>query len=166
VDRDEFSPKIAGPAGAGDAIQAGQPILVARNAGLEVRNIGKTYKKRPVIRDVSLQVQRGDAVGLLGPNGAGKTTSFYIITGLITPDYGDIALDGEVITNLPMYRRARLGIGYLPQEASIFRGLTVEQNLNAMTARVGARRTACRVFDYPFASHAGNCTVWRRTPTC
>lgn len=136
MDRDEFSPKTAGPAGAGDAIQVGQPILVARNAGLEVRNIGKTYKKRPVIRDVSLQVQRGDAVGLLGPNGAGKTTSFYIITGLITPDYGDIALDGEVITNLPMYRRARLGIGYLPQEASIFRGLTVEQNLNAILETV------------------------------
>ncbi|MDH5410226.1 MAG: LPS export ABC transporter ATP-binding protein [Alphaproteobacteria bacterium] len=111
-------------------------MLVAENTGLEVRNIGKTYKKRPVIRDVSLQVQRGEAVGLLGPNGAGKTTTFYIITGLITPDYGDIALDGEIITDLPMYRRARLGIGYLPQEASIFRGLSVEQNLNAILETV------------------------------
>jgi lipopolysaccharide export system ATP-binding protein len=136
VDRDDFSPKITGLADAGDAVQPGQPMLVTENAGLEVRNIGKTYKKRPVIRDVSLQVQRGEAVGLLGPNGAGKTTSFYIITGLITPDYGDVALDGEVITNLPMYRRARLGIGYLPQEASIFRGLSVEQNLNAILETV------------------------------
>ncbi len=108
------------------------PQLVADNSGLEVRNIGKTYKKRPVIRDVSLRVRRGEAVGLLGPNGAGKTTCFYIITGLITPDYGDVALDGEIITDLPMYRRARLGIGYLPQEASIFRGLSVEQNLGAI----------------------------------
>jgi lipopolysaccharide export system ATP-binding protein len=113
-----------------------RPRLVAANTGLEVRNIGKSYKKRPVIRDVSLQVQRGEAVGLLGPNGAGKTTSFYIITGLITPDYGEIVLDGEIITDLPMYRRARLGIGYLPQEASIFRGLTVEQNLNAILETV------------------------------
>jgi len=136
VDKDDFSPTLAGPAGPVDAAQAGQPILVAKNSGLEVRNIGKTYKKRPVLRDVSLQVQRGDAVGLLGPNGAGKTTCFYIITGLITPDYGDVALDGEVITNLPMYRRARLGVGYLPQEASIFRGLTVEQNLNAILETV------------------------------
>ena len=108
------------------------PQLVSDNSGLEVRNIGKTYKKRPVIRDVSLRVRRGEAVGLLGPNGAGKTTCFYIITGLITPDYGDVALDGEIITDLPMYRRARLGIGYLPQEASIFRGLSVEQNLGAI----------------------------------
>ncbi|MCK4866445.1 MAG: LPS export ABC transporter ATP-binding protein, partial [Alphaproteobacteria bacterium] len=123
---------MTGPADAGDAAQPGQPKLVAENAGLEVRNIGKAYKKRPVIRDVSLQVQRGEAVGLLGPNGAGKTTTFYIITGLITPDYGDTVLDGEIITNMPMYRRARLGIGYLPQEASIFRGLSVEQNLNAI----------------------------------
>lgn len=132
MDRDDLGPKAPGSADAGDVAQPGQPTLVAENAGLEVRNIGKAYKKRPVIRDVSLQVQRGEAVGLLGPNGAGKTTTFYIITGLITPDYGDIALDGEIITNMPMYRRARLGVGYLPQEASIFRGLSVEQNLNAI----------------------------------
>lgn len=133
---DLISSNVTGSAGAGDAVQPGQPTLVAENTGLEIRNIGKTYKKRPVIRDVSLLVQRGEAVGLLGPNGAGKTTCFYIITGLISPDYGDIVLDGEVITNLPMYRRARLGIGYLPQEASIFRGLSVEQNLNAILETV------------------------------
>lgn len=136
MDSDDLSSNVTGLAGAGDAAQPGQPALVAENAGLEIRSIGKTYKKRPVIRDVSLLVQRGEAVGLLGPNGAGKTTCFYIITGLISPDYGDIVLDGEVITNLPMYRRARLGIGYLPQEASIFRGLSVEQNLNAILETV------------------------------
>ena len=85
-----------------------------------------------MLRDVSLTVQRGEAVGLLGPNGAGKTTSFYIITGLIRPDYGQVLLDGDDITTQPIYRRARLGIGYLPQEASIFRGLTVEGNIRAV----------------------------------
>ena len=111
---------------------ASAPRLVAKNEGLVARNLGKQYKKRPVLRDVSLQVQRGEAVGLLGPNGAGKTTCFYMITGLIQPDYGTIALDGQELTDLPMYRRARLGIGYLPQEASILRGLTVEQNIRAV----------------------------------
>ncbi|MBW8726028.1 MAG: LPS export ABC transporter ATP-binding protein [Inquilinus limosus] len=111
---------------------AGAPRLVAKNDGLVARNLGKQYKKRPVLRDVSLQVQRGEAVGLLGPNGAGKTTCFYMITGLIQPDYGTILLDGQELTDLPMYRRARMGIGYLPQEASIFRGLTVEQNIRAV----------------------------------
>lgn len=99
---------------------------------LAAKNLGKQFKKRPVLRDVSVSVERGEAVGLLGPNGAGKTTCFYIITGLIRPDYGTITLDGVDITDLPMYRRARLGIGYLPQEASIFRGLTVEQNIRAV----------------------------------
>jgi lipopolysaccharide export system ATP-binding protein len=136
VDRDDTTASATGLASNDAEANSGQPTLVAENTGLEIRNIGKTYKKRPVIRDVSLQVQRGEAVGLLGPNGAGKTTCFYIITGLISPDYGDIVLDGEVITNLPMYRRARLGIGYLPQEASIFRGLSVEQNLNAILETV------------------------------
>nr|WP_249197582.1 LPS export ABC transporter ATP-binding protein [Gluconobacter kondonii] len=93
--------------------------------------IGKSYKKRAVVKNVSLQVQRGEAVGLLGPNGAGKTTSFYMIVGLVQPDTGTITLDGADITQLPMYRRARLGVGYLPQEASIFRGLNVEQNIMA-----------------------------------
>ncbi|MDH5513511.1 MAG: ATP-binding cassette domain-containing protein, partial [Gammaproteobacteria bacterium] len=113
-----------------------RPHLVAEGVGLEVRNIGKTFKKRPVIRDVSLHLRRGEAVGLLGPNGAGKTTTFYIITGLISPDYGDVVLEGELITQLPMYRRARLGIGYLPQEASIFRGLSVEDNMAAILETV------------------------------
>ncbi len=100
--------------------------------GLVASNIGKRYKRRPVLRDVSVRVKRGEAVGLLGPNGAGKTTCFYCITGLINPDTGTITLDGQDITGLPMYRRARLGIGYLPQEASIFRGLTVEQNIGSI----------------------------------
>ena len=100
--------------------------------GLVANNIGKRFKKRPVLRDVSVRVQRGEAVGLLGPNGAGKTTCFYCITGLINPDSGSIWLDGHDITGLPMYRRARLGIGYLPQEASIFRGLSVENNIRAV----------------------------------
>jgi lipopolysaccharide export system ATP-binding protein len=108
------------------------PRLVADNPGLVASNLGKRFKKRPVVRDVSVSVRRGEAVGLLGPNGAGKTTCFYIIMGLIAPDYGTVALDGVDITDLPMYRRARLGIGYLPQEASIFRGLTVEQNIRAV----------------------------------
>lgn len=99
---------------------------------LEVFNIGKKYKNRPVLRNVSLHVKRGEAVGLLGPNGAGKTTCFYCITGLITPDYGDVHIDGQDITNLPMYRRAKMGIGYLPQEASIFRTLSVEDNVKAV----------------------------------
>jgi lipopolysaccharide export system ATP-binding protein len=100
--------------------------------GLMAVNLGKRYKGRPVLRDVSLELKRGEAVGLLGPNGAGKTTCFYIITGLIAPDLGKIWLDGQEITNLPMYRRARAGVGYLPQEPSIFRGLTVEQNIRAV----------------------------------
>ena len=108
------------------------PRLVAENEGLDASNIGKRFRKRPVVRDVSISVRRGEVVGLLGPNGAGKTTCFYMITGLLSPDSGSIFLDGHDITDLPMYRRARLGIGYLPQEASIFRGLTVEQNIRAV----------------------------------
>jgi lipopolysaccharide export system ATP-binding protein len=108
------------------------PRLVAEARGLAADNLGKHFKQRPVLRDVSLYVRRGEAVGLLGPNGAGKTTCFYIITGLLQPDYGTISLDGGDITSLPMYRRARLGIGYLPQEASIFRGLSVEANIRAV----------------------------------
>jgi lipopolysaccharide export system ATP-binding protein len=108
------------------------PRLVEKDSGLRVENLGKSYGKRPVVRDVSLEVHRGEAVGLLGPNGAGKTTCFYMITGLIAPDYGTLFFDGNDITALPMYRRARLGVGYLPQEASIFRGLTVEQNIMAV----------------------------------
>jgi lipopolysaccharide export system ATP-binding protein len=103
--------------------------LQDHETGLVATGIGKVYKKRPVVRNVSISVRRGEAVGLLGPNGAGKTTSFYMIVGLVKPDTGSIRLDGHDITGLPMYRRARLGIGYLPQEASVFRGLNVEQNV-------------------------------------
>jgi lipopolysaccharide export system ATP-binding protein len=99
--------------------------------GLVATGLGKRFKKRPVVRNVSISVKRGEAVGLLGPNGAGKTTTFYMIVGLIASDSGTITLDGAEISALPMYRRARLGIGYLPQEASIFRGLNVEQNILA-----------------------------------
>jgi lipopolysaccharide export system ATP-binding protein len=108
------------------------PRLVSETSGLVAENLSKRFKNRPVLRDVSLTLGRGEVVGLLGPNGAGKTTCFYIVTGLIAPDYGLISLDGSDITELPMYRRARLGIGYLPQEASIFRGLTVENNIRAV----------------------------------
>ena len=99
---------------------------------LEIFNIGKKYKKRTVLKNVSLHVKKGEAVGLLGPNGAGKTTCFYCVTGLITPDYRDVYIGGQDITNMPMYKRARMGIGYLPQEASIFRTLSVEDNIKAV----------------------------------
>jgi lipopolysaccharide export system ATP-binding protein len=100
--------------------------------GLEAVMLAKSYRNRPVVRSVSVTVRRGEAVGLLGPNGAGKTTVFYMITGLIAADQGTISLDGADITHLPMYQRARLGIGYLPQESSVFRGLTVEENLRSV----------------------------------
>ncbi|MCA3376965.1 MAG: LPS export ABC transporter ATP-binding protein [Roseomonas sp.] len=108
-----------------------QMKVVPGSGGLYASGLGKRYKKRPVVRNVSLSLQRGEAVGLLGPNGAGKTTTFYMITGLVQPDEGRVMMDGHDVTMLPMYRRARLGLGYLPQEASIFRGLTVEQNIRA-----------------------------------
>jgi len=101
-------------------------------SGLIIDAVEKTFKKRPVLKGVSLKVEKGEVVGLLGPNGAGKTTTFYSMIGLIEPDAGRVLLDGHDITCLPMYRRARLGIGYLPQEASIFRGLTVEENIWAV----------------------------------
>src|SRR6187200_1013230 len=102
------------------------------DVGLDVRSIAKAYDRRAVLHDVSLAVHRGEVVGLLGPNGAGKTTCFYSVMGLVKPDSGRIFLDGDDITELPMYRRAILGLGYLPQETSIFRGLTVEQNIIAV----------------------------------
>ena len=108
------------------------PKLIVRNDGLIVDRIGKSYSKKPVVRGISLKIQKGEAVGLLGPNGAGKTTCFYMISGLIQPDYGKIILDGKDITQTPVYKRARLGIGYLPQEVSIFRGMSVEQNIRAI----------------------------------
>ncbi|MGB3178042.1 MAG: LPS export ABC transporter ATP-binding protein [Albidovulum sp.] len=106
--------------------------LAQGTAGLSVQHLRKSYRRRPVIRDVSLELARGEVVALLGPNGSGKTTCFYNIAGLIAPDSGQVMLDGRDVTGLPMYRRARLGIGYLPQEVSIFRGLSVEENINAV----------------------------------
>ena len=106
-------------------------LLDPGEPGLVAVGLGKTYKGRPVGKNVSLNVRRGEAVGLLGPNGAGKTTTFYMIVGQVRSDTGSISLEGAEISDLPMYRRARLGIGYLPQEASIFRGLNVEQNIMA-----------------------------------
>jgi lipopolysaccharide export system ATP-binding protein len=116
-------------------LDRGRQTSTAQDASrgrLEALRLAKQYRGRMVLRDVSLNVRRGEAVGLLGPNGAGKTTSFYIITGLIAPDRGQVLLDGHDVTRLPMYRRARLGIGYLPQEASIFRGLSVADNIRAV----------------------------------
>src|SRR6478752_7771810 len=104
--------------------------------GLEVISIAKSYDKRAILTDISLSVGKGEVLGLLGPNGAGKTTCFYSIMGLVRPDSGRILMDGIDVTKLPMYRRAILGLGYLPQETSIFRGMTVEQNINCVLEMV------------------------------
>lgn len=109
--------------------------------GLFVRGLGKSYKKRPVLRDISLELHRGEVIGLLGPNGAGKTTCFYAVTGLVIPEAGTITVDGRDVTTLPMYRRAKLGVGYLPQEASIFRGLSVEDNIRSVLELHHKRRS-------------------------
>ena len=117
-----------------EAVTLARPSSEAQLAdgGLEVHSIAKSYDRRAVLHDVSLAVHRGEVVGLLGPNGAGKTTCFYSVMGLVKPDSGRIFLDGQDITELPMYRRAILGLGYLPQETSIFRGMTVEENIMAV----------------------------------
>jgi lipopolysaccharide export system ATP-binding protein len=99
---------------------------------LVAENLGKSYSKKPVVRNVTIKLKKGEIVGLLGPNGAGKTTCFYMITGLVSQDYGKISINGHDVTNFPMYRRARMGLGYLPQEASVFRGLSVEDNIMAI----------------------------------
>ena len=115
----------------------------APNSTLQIRQISKTYKARRVVNQVSFQVRSGQVVGLLGPNGAGKTTSFYMVVGLVTPDEGEIHVDGKPISDLPMFRRARMGLSYLPQEASIFRRLTVWENIAIAfeaVGIVGARR--------------------------
>jgi lipopolysaccharide export system ATP-binding protein len=111
-----------------------QATLVSdnQNRGLVIKGLRKSYKKRVIIRDVSMDLRRGEVVALLGPNGSGKTTSFYAIAGLVNPDGGQVKIDGTDVTSLPMYRRARMGIGYLPQEMSIFRGLSVEDNIAAI----------------------------------
>jgi lipopolysaccharide export system ATP-binding protein len=116
------------PLALADAATAPTPEV----GGLLVRNLAKSYRSRPVLRDVSLSLKRGEVAALLGPNGAGKTTCFYAIAGLVPPDRGTILVDGQDVTWLPMYRRAKLGIGYLPQEASIFRGMTVADNIRAI----------------------------------
>lgn len=118
------------------APQATAPQAAPASSYLAVHGVEKSFGTRKIVRGVSIYVRRGEAVGLLGPNGAGKTTVFYMITGLIKADNGAIELDGHDVTKLPMYQRARLGIGYLPQEASIFRGLTVEQNIRAVLEAV------------------------------
>jgi lipopolysaccharide export system ATP-binding protein len=117
---------------AGEQPEAASRVGLGGRGVLAVHRLGKGYRGRMVVHDVSLSVRRGEAVGLLGPNGAGKTTVFYMITGLVKPDKGEIELDGYDVTPLPMFQRARLGVGYLPQEASIFRGLNVEDNIRAV----------------------------------
>jgi lipopolysaccharide export system ATP-binding protein len=126
-----MAPRKTAKSATTEVLTPSRPRVVEGSKGLVVTRIGKAYNKRPVVRSVSLSVKRGEVVGLLGPNGAGKTTCFYLITGLIPADAGTIEVEGHDVTRLPMYRRARLGIGYLPQEASIFRGLTAEQNIRA-----------------------------------
>ena len=123
-----------------------QPELTVSQGdqGLIVRNLRKSYRKRPVIRDVSLELTRGEVVALLGPNGSGKTTVFYSIAGLVMPDGGQVIIDGRDVTSYPMYRRAQLGIGYLPQERSIFQGLNVEDNILAILEIVEKDRTKRR----------------------
>jgi lipopolysaccharide export system ATP-binding protein len=125
-DEEEFLSEVS------DAATPAVPAPEAAEGWLAAHGLSRAFKGRKVVADVSLAVRRGESVGLLGPNGAGKTTVFYMITGLIRADAGRILLDGEEITHLPMYRRARLGLGYLPQEASIFRGLNVEDNIRAV----------------------------------
>ncbi len=137
-----------------DAVHDAAPPIP--QGGLEVVSIAKSYDKRAVLTDISLSVGKGEVLGLLGPNGAGKTTCFYSIMGLVRPDAGRILMDGEDVTNLPMYRRAILGLGYLPQETSIFRGMTVEQNINSVLEMVepDAETRAVeleRLLDEPFA---------------
>jgi lipopolysaccharide export system ATP-binding protein len=137
IPRDVAAPRKAAPPAEkprprGKSNGAAAPRMATKAGYLAVHSVEKSFGSRQVVRGVSIYVRRGEAVGLLGPNGAGKTTVFYMITGLIKADRGAIELDGHDVTKLPMYQRARLGIGYLPQEASIFRGLTVEQNIRAV----------------------------------
>ena len=143
---------------------AAAPRLTRRAGYLAVHSVEKSFGTRQVVRGVSIYVRRGEAVGLLGPNGAGKTTVFYMITGLIKADRGAIELDGHDVTGLPMYQRARLGIGYLPQEASIFRGLTVEQNIRAVLEVVEPSRKK-REAELNSLLDEFNITRLRKTPS-
>jgi lipopolysaccharide export system ATP-binding protein len=153
------APKPAPRAGGGAV-----PRQAARPGYLAVHSVEKSFGSRKVVRGVSIYVRRGEAVGLLGPNGAGKTTVFYMITGLIKADRGAIELDGHDVTKLPMYQRARLGIGYLPQEASIFRGLTVEQNIRAVLEVVEPSRKK-REAELDSLLDEFNITRLRKTPS-
>jgi lipopolysaccharide export system ATP-binding protein len=150
---------------AADARRSGAPVRPAtRHAYLAAHGVEKSFGRRMVVRGVTLYVRRGEAVGLLGPNGAGKTTVFYMVTGLIKADKGRIELDGHDVTALPMYQRARLGIGYLPQEASIFRGLNVEDNIRAVLEVVEPNRRR-READLNALLEEFNITRLRKTPT-
>ena len=141
-----------------------QPVASDTSEGLFVDQIGKSFRDRVVVNHVSLRLRRGEVMGLLGPNGAGKTTCFYVIIGLIAADYGRIVLDGEDITAQPMFQRARMGLGYLPQEASIFRGMTVSQNVMAVVelrerSSSVARATVERLLDELRISHLKNASA-------
>ena len=141
--------------------EAEQSLPGLAGEGLVVDNIGKSFRKRAVVKGVSLRLARGEVAGLLGPNGAGKTTCFYMITGLIPADYGSIYLDGENITRQPMYQRARMGVGYLPQETSIFRAMTVEENVMAVVelrerSQARARQTVTELLQELRIEHLRN----------
>ncbi|MEL6198133.1 MAG: LPS export ABC transporter ATP-binding protein [Pseudomonadota bacterium] len=138
--------------------------LRAVEDGLVIRGLGKAYRRRPVVRDVSFELKRGEVVGLLGPNGAGKTTCFYMVIGLVPADTGEIHVDGVDVSLLPMYRRAHMGLGYLPQEASIFRGLSVEDNILAvLELTVEDRRLRHQALDALLAEFS--ITHLRRAPS-
>jgi lipopolysaccharide export system ATP-binding protein len=157
-------PETAKPRGKSNGVAASAPRLATRAGYLAVHSVEKSFGSRHVVRGVSIYVRRGEAVGLLGPNGAGKTTVFYMITGLIPADKGTIELDGHDVTKLPMYQRARLGIGYLPQEASIFRGLTVEQNIRAVLEVVEPSKKK-REHELDSLLQEFNITKLRKTPS-
>jgi lipopolysaccharide export system ATP-binding protein len=157
-------PKPAKPVRQAKTNGSAGPQLLRRPGYLAVHSVEKSFGSRQVVRGVSIYVRRGEAVGLLGPNGAGKTTVFYMITGLIKADRGAIELDGHDVTQLPMYQRARLGIGYLPQEASIFRGLTVEQNIRAVLEVVEPSKKK-REAELDSLLNEFNITRLRKTPS-
>jgi lipopolysaccharide export system ATP-binding protein len=129
---------------AAEPVPSPGPEPAADGRGLSVRGLRKSYRRRPVLRDVSLDLRPGEVVALLGPNGSGKTTCFYAVAGLVAPEGGEVILDGQEVTHLPMYRRARLGLGYLPQEMSVFRGLSVEDNILAVLELSEPSRSARR----------------------
>ena len=163
--RQQARPKPAKPTRPAKKSNGSGGVQLLRRPGfLAVHSVEKSFGSRQVVRGVSIYVRRGEAVGLLGPNGAGKTTVFYMITGLIKADRGAIELDGHDVTQLPMYQRARLGIGYLPQEASIFRGLTVEQNIRAVLEVVEPSKKK-REAELDSLLNEFNITRLRKTPS-